>query len=86
MSNEEVRVLLSTLKPMQEHPQGHIFPCPRCGYDRMHQKAVRNALSRHADVYICSECGMDEALRDMAGMPLPLKEWSMAISFEGNRE
>lgn len=47
----------------------------------MDPKPVRNALSRHTQVYICPKCGMDEALRDMARKPLPLNEWAMAISF-----
>ncbi len=79
-SEAEAKKLIESLLPMQEH--GDVFPCPRCGHDRMNEKAVRNALSRRARVYICPECGTDEALRDMAGMPpLPLNEWSMAISF-----
>ena len=36
-------------------------------------------------VYICDECGMDEALRDMAGTPLPLAEWAMVRSFTEHR-
>ena len=33
-------------------------------------------------VYICDACGMDEALRDMAGLePLPLNQWAMPLSF-----
>jgi len=34
------------------------------------------ALSRVADIYICSECGQDEAMRDFAGSPpVPPDEW-----------
>jgi len=76
---EEAKLLIEGLMPLQE--RGEKFPCPRCGYDRMNEKLVRNALSRHAHVYVCDECGMDEAIRDMVGNPLPLNEWSMAISF-----
>ena len=48
----------------------------------MNEKPVRNALSRYARVYICGECGTDEALHDMAGMPpLPFEEWGMAAIF-----
>ena len=32
-----------------------------------------NALSRYADVQICEACGMDEALRDAAHTPCPLR-------------
>ena len=36
-------------------------------------------LSRQlAGVYVCDNCGMDEALRDFARYPLPLEEWSAA--------
>ena len=76
---EEAKTLIESLMPMQE--RGERFPCPRCGQNRMDENPVRNALSRHADVYICDACGMDEALRDMIGSPLPLNEWSMATSF-----
>ncbi|HWP51661.1 MAG TPA: hypothetical protein VN626_08190 [Clostridia bacterium] len=41
----------------------------------MDKRPVRNALSRHANVYVCDECGMDEAMREYAGNPLPLEEW-----------
>lgn len=79
----EARTQIERLKPLQlkcemdEH--GYLFPCPRCGNDRMHRKAVLNALSRYADVYICEVCGTDEALRDMVGEPLPLNEWGMVL-------
>ena len=80
----EAKALIESLKPLQKSE--HRFPCPRCGHDRMDAKPIRNALSRYADVYICDACGMDEALRDMIGIPLPLNEWSMAISFDEGRE
>lgn len=37
-----------------------------------------NALSRHATVQICNECGSDEAIRDFTGQALPLNEWEIA--------
>lgn len=52
--------------------------CPRCGQLTIKERLVTNALSRHADVYICDACGMDEAIRDMKGDPLPLKDWTIA--------
>lgn len=80
---EEARELLEELGKLQEKGQATGLPCPRCGHDRMLQKPVQNALSRRAKVYICPECGMDEALRDMAGMePLPLNQWGMVLSFD----
>ena len=52
-------------------------PCPRCGRMTLRKRDVYNALSRHTDepVYICPECGVDEALRDMMGDVLPLSDW-----------
>ena len=52
--------------------------CPRCGRDAMDERPARNALSRHAKVYICDACGTDEAVRDYAHTPLPLEEWACA--------
>jgi len=60
----------------KEQLQG-FFPCPRCGRMVMNEKPTRNALSRYADVYVCDECGMDEAIRDFGRKPLPLADWSV---------
>jgi len=38
--------------------------CPRCGLNVLREKLVQNALSRYTDVYICSDCGREEALID----------------------
>ena len=60
---------------------GEILPCPRCG-DIMKPTLLRNALSRRADIYVCSRCGIREALEDMckANNPdfvkLPIENWS----------
>lgn len=86
---QQAKKLVETLRPLQENPDpdGYIFPCPRCGHERMMPEAVRNALSRYADVYICSECGMDEAMRDMARQPpLPFSEWGMVLGFAEDEE
>ena len=48
--------------------------CLRCGAPLAPHLMV-NALSRYVDVQICEACGMDEALRDAAHIPLPLEEW-----------
>lgn len=55
-----------------------VYICPRCGQPTIKERLVTNALSRHADVYICDACGMDEAILDMKGDPLPLKDWTIA--------
>ncbi|MBQ9256036.1 MAG: gamma-glutamylcyclotransferase [Acidaminococcaceae bacterium] len=55
----------------------HLPTCPRCGRPNMKPSTATNALSRHANVYICDECGMDEALRDFTGKAIPLTEWAI---------
>ena len=52
--------------------------CPRCGRLTVKERLTTNALSRHADVYICDACGNDEAVREMKGDPLLLKDWAIA--------
>ena len=51
--------------------------CPRCGRMSVKDRLHTNALSRHANVYICNACGMDEALRDWKKQVLPLKDWAI---------
>ena len=48
--------------------------CMRCG-GQMRPCLAENALSRAMDVHVCPDCGMDEALRDAYGDPLPVSEW-----------
>lgn len=72
------------------------FPCPRCGKDVMNVDPIKNAFSRHANVYVCDACGMDEALRDAVcagaldinNVPkqmLPYEDWAickgLSVSF-----
>ena len=52
------------------------YCCPRCGKARMHPERIRNSLSRHAAIYICNVCGMDEAIRAMVGDVLPEENWA----------
>lgn len=56
---------------------GMLF-CPRCGKNTMKDQMTTNALSRHAQIYVCDFCGTDEALRDWAKQPLPLIQWAVA--------
>lgn len=58
----------------KEQRNGNIGKCPRCG-GVMEKELLHNALSRHEDVYICSDCGTDEAMRNMFGSPLPIENW-----------
>ena len=50
--------------------------CPRCG-ERMDGSTARHALSRRANIMICDQDGMKEALED-AGITerLPLMQWA----------
>lgn len=50
--------------------------CPRCG-EKMREDDAENSLSRYADVYICSGCGTDEAMRGFTGSALPFHEWKI---------
>ncbi len=52
--------------------------CPRCGRNTVKNHLASNALSRHADLYVCDACGTDEAIRAFTGNPLPLAEWAIA--------
>lgn len=84
-SEEEAKKLVESLLLMQEKPSasGYVFPCPRCGYDRMHPVVAQNALSRYAHVYICNECGTDETMLDIAGKPpILFSEWGMVMGFD----
>ncbi len=78
--SEEVakRIIEECGKLQSEEPDNYALPCPRCGRQMTHKRATQNALSRRADVYICSECGREEALLDLAGVPpLPFSEWAI---------
>ena len=83
-TNEEAKKLIESLMEIQEDKtQDYVFPCPRCGHDRMKTPAVKNALSRRANIYICSECGTDEAILDAAGKePVPFNQWGMVLGFD----
>lgn len=59
--------------------------CPRCG-NKMRENDIENPLSRHADVYICSDCGTDEAMRDFAKNVLPFHEWKVAKDLLANMD
>ena len=76
MKPEQTKRLLD-LKARQG--AGEIMPCPRCGRMNMKQPLEQNALSRHADLFICDDCGMTEALLDMMQNPLPLEQWVLLI-------
>ena len=66
--------VIKVLRELQKD-SGLAGQCPRCGHTRMNEKLYKNAWSRHADIYICEECGANEALRDADGSTLPLVKW-----------
>jgi hypothetical protein len=40
--------------------------CPRCGERKLDPEKARNALSRRDnETYVCSDCGLDEAMYDL---------------------
>ena len=71
---DRIRKALGDLKARQA--AGEYIPCPRCGRDSMKENIHTNALSRHADIYICDACGMEEAMLKFMHNPLPLREWA----------
>ena len=73
--NERIEKRLDDLKAQQQ--AGEYLPCPRCGRKNMKDRLHTNALSRYADIYICDQCGMDEAMLDFMRNPLPLECWAM---------
>lgn len=69
---------MEIIERMQEIQKAGGLICPRCGRMSMDKVLLHNALSRVADVYVCPDCGMDEALRDFGRIPLPVEEWVLA--------
>ncbi len=71
---DRIRKALDDLKARRD--AGEHMPCPRCGQNNMKANIHTNALSRHADIYICDECRTEEALLKFMRNPLPLREWA----------
>ena len=69
-SEGEIKVSLNWLGKRQRGA-GH---CPRCG--KPLDTFERHALSRRANITICDDCGLREALEDAGFVPrLPLSDW-----------
>lgn len=75
MKKAEIDRRLLDLKARQD--DGEKMPCPRCGRNTIKSPLTHNALSRYADLYVCDECGMTEAMLDMMRNPLPLDQWAV---------
>ena len=71
---DRTRKALGDLKARQD--SGEHRPCPRCGRNTMKERVHTNALSRHANIYICDACGTEEALLKFMNNPLPMCEWA----------
>ena len=69
---------MEIIEQMKEIQKAGGLICPRCWRMSMDNVLLHNALSRVADVYVCPDCGMDEALRDFGRIPLPVEEWVLA--------
>lgn len=84
MNEDRAKEVVEECGRLQEHdPDNYNLPCPRCGHPMTHKRATRNALSRHAHVYICAQCGMHEAVIAATGDdPIPFCLWSLPESLE----
>lgn len=71
MDNKE---LIKAYRVIQETPAFRTR-CPRCGGNTMAADMDENCLSRLEDIYICNQCGREEAAFDFAGEVKPLDEW-----------
>jgi len=72
--NREMQERLLYLKARQL--AGEQMLCPRCGESTLKEHITTNALSRHADIYVCDDCGTTEALLIMMKNPLPPEDWA----------
>lgn len=48
--------------------------CPKCNENELHEREAMNAVSRRNGEYICSQCGMDEAMEDYINSRLGKEE------------
>ena len=72
-SEDEIKVSLNWLGKRQRGATGGGH-CPRCGCAM--DSFERHALSRYADVIVCDQCGVAEALEQAGLAPKkPLAEW-----------
>lgn len=71
---DRIRIALGDLKARQD--SGEHIPCPRCGRNTTKERVHTNALSRHANIYICDACGTEEAMLKFMHNPLPMCEWA----------
>lgn len=87
MISEQKKQTIAIIKHIQMNqedlPDNYpILPCPRCGGE-MERIIAHNALSRRADIYICSICGADEAIMDFKRKEDNVEDWAI---FSGGEE
>ena len=58
---------------------GEHMPCPRCGSFTMKPALHTNAISRHADIYVCDGCSTEEAMLVFMNNPLPMRCWAALL-------
>lgn len=75
MNREDMKQILSNIYALQV--KGMQMQCPCCG-NEMRADINENSLSRYHEVYICSRCGMNEALSGAT----PLEDWVAIKSIE----
>ena len=75
----DLQKALVDLRARQE--AGEHMPCPRCGKGTMKPALCTNALSRVADgVFVCDDCGTQEALLAFMRNPMPVAGWAFLNS------
>ncbi len=79
LTKSEINVVLKSIAAKQKSSNASI--CPRCGCRVVvcqPDASTLGALSRRADIYVCAECGIEEAMEDCYGMKkLPISEWAL---------
>lgn len=74
---KKIREFMLAVAEDQELDDPFFTICPRCGHN-LHPRMVMNAVSRREDIHICSDCGLDEAVRDFRQAdPLRITEWAI---------
>ncbi len=79
----QIRDCIKIFKTLQTYTT-YDLPCPRCGKICMKPFMLQNCLSRHEDVYICRECGDNEAAMDLRNETLPLEDWYAVKIWDAN--
>ena len=71
--------MITTLNHYGSNQPAENARCPRCG-NMMFGPTAHNALSRYADIMVCSRCGMAESM-EKAGLmkSRPLSEWAAIV-------